>query len=943
MNMMNGAKVVPFGPRNLAQGSCSTIETIENNDQIILCDEKGKNYNESKWQQEEGKDEETSGIRISPSHQWVATPSPSGCESKISVTDQQSENTTLLHGHGQADVNRVNQMEMEQQQTGRRIKMGRLAAEDEKKEELKATAGGEEFALLAASLITIPPQPSSLEGEINALSATGVPQQGGEAKQDNTVESFLFDAQAKVPVQNGGSARQTGGDRWHKLKVLVQATSSNKIFEEEESRLSSGKMWWQKIIMQRRVNRMHAQAMSKQHKIMVKHFNLRKMSSQAHINDLRRTEIREHLLGKRKGRSCSPSKLLKPLETSNNFRRCWETMIIIAVIFQAGYIPFLVSFEPPQEKGGGWATFNTVMDALFIVDLLVMFNCTVQVEQDRIIRDRVGIAREYLRMWFWIDLVSAIPFNLLLSVLGESDDFAALGLLKSFRLPKLLRILKIMRLLKLLKINKVMPDLEWYLSYSSHSNILRLLRLLLAIMIILHYFACIFYSVTFYSWMEWALCEETVCIEHDLWTQYITSYYHSMLLMNGEEIVPQSNIEKVYAVLAILIGAVIVAVIFGNVALAISNLSSQSIAYHEKMSQLHLSMRLLRIPAALKDRIISYYNYTWKEYGVLNGDVETFIPELNKTLAVELQLFLKTPILVELPFFQDCPSSIVQELVLRLQHEIYLRHDYITLSGVTGKEMYVVQRGECEVLVKKAMSFYKVANRQQRANADQTRSKTLLMVANLLQRKGKVGVGIPSPSSEKMPPAPGQLRTGLLSKHPSDEETDLEKVVRALQRGNHFGSVALLMDMKRNTAVRAKTVCELSILKRSDFLEILEGYDDEYTRIKECILRVNFPDNTKADLPAFKNHSTDVPSSKKKSVPSSKMKSVERPFWTTSMPNDRAYKQPSFPPAAGFPDVVHMLMTQAHASQTILNDMKMQLASIQNSIDQREGPSSGSN
>merc|ERR1719160_380418 len=75
------------------------------------------------------------------------------------------------------------------------------------------------------------------------------------------------------------------------------------------------------------------------------------------------------------------------------------------------------------------------------------------------IRDRREIAKQYLKCWFWIDLFSILPFDIL-SIAGDSEIFSAL---KSVRIIRLLRLLKLVRIVKA---SRMMSQWQNYISIS---------------------------------------------------------------------------------------------------------------------------------------------------------------------------------------------------------------------------------------------------------------------------------------------------------------------------------------------------------------------------------------------------------------------------------------------------------------------------------------------
>ena len=80
-----------------------------------------------------------------------------------------------------------------------------------------------------------------------------------------------------------------------------------------------------------------------------------------------------------------------------------------------------ISFSVPTRVG---RVFTTVLclavDVTFIVDILINFRTTYVNSNDEVVSHPGKIAVHYLRGWFLIDLVAAIPFDLLL--FGSDTD-----------------------------------------------------------------------------------------------------------------------------------------------------------------------------------------------------------------------------------------------------------------------------------------------------------------------------------------------------------------------------------------------------------------------------------------------------------------------------------------------------------------------------------------
>jgi CRP-like cAMP-binding protein len=117
------------------------------------------------------------------------------------------------------------------------------------------------------------------------------------------------------------------------------------------------------------------------------------------------------------------------------------------------------------------------------------------------------------------------------------------------------------------------------------------------------------------------------------------------------------------------------------------------------MELLFESMVHLELPQNLKKRILMYYDHIWKEYRTLDGTITYFIPELSKQLSSEVYLYLRTNLILSVPFLRQCSPEVVRELVLRLKSEIFLPSDYIVHKDAPGAEMFLISKGICEVTI----------------------------------------------------------------------------------------------------------------------------------------------------------------------------------------------------------------------------------------------------
>ncbi|KAG8279003.1 Potassium voltage-gated channel sub H member 6 [Homalodisca vitripennis] len=112
------------------------------------------------------------------------------------------------------------------------------------------------------------------------------------------------------------------------------------------------------------------------------------------------------------------------------FKAVWDWIILLLVMYTAIFTPYVAAFllnEPDfstrkNKKYGDdpIVIIDLIVDVTFIVDILINFRTTYVNNNDEVVSHPGKIAVHYLRGWFLIDLVAAIPFDLLL--FGSDTD-----------------------------------------------------------------------------------------------------------------------------------------------------------------------------------------------------------------------------------------------------------------------------------------------------------------------------------------------------------------------------------------------------------------------------------------------------------------------------------------------------------------------------------------
>lgn len=104
-------------------------------------------------------------------------------------------------------------------------------------------------------------------------------------------------------------------------------------------------------------------------------------------------------------------------------------------------IPIEIAFEPDLAENTLYFAFNSCIDFIFFLDILVTFRTTyIKPSSGDEISEPWGIAKQYLKGRFWLDLLATLPFDLMHGGNPNFQFTSLFGLLKTTRVLRLKRI-----------------------------------------------------------------------------------------------------------------------------------------------------------------------------------------------------------------------------------------------------------------------------------------------------------------------------------------------------------------------------------------------------------------------------------------------------------------------------------------------------------------------
>ncbi|XP_043939615.1 potassium voltage-gated channel subfamily H member 3 [Protopterus annectens] len=409
------------------------------------------------------------------------------------------------------------------------------------------------------------------------------------------------------------------------------------------------------------------------------------------------------------------------------FKAGWDCLILLATFYVAVTVPYSVCFNTEKDEGivssrGPPSVCDLSVEILFILDIVLNFRTTYVSKSGQVIYNPHSIAVHYATTWFFLDLIAALPFDLLNAF--KVNVYFGVHLLKTVRLLRLLRLLQ---------------KLDRYSQYSA--AVLTLLMTMFALLA--HWMACIWYFIgqqqiescnselPEIGWLQelarrlgtpYFVVETTRTpftnatappllgncssnsSSHELMggpslrSSYITSLYFALSSLTSVgfgNVSANTDSEKIFSICTMLIGALMHAVVFGNVTAIIQRMYSRRSLYHTRTKDLKDFIRIHRIPKPLKQRMLEYFQTTWS---VNNGiDTTELLKDLPDELRADIAMHLNKEIL-QLPIFDSASRGCLRSLSLNIKPSFCTPGEYVIRQGDALQAIYFVCSGSMEVL-----------------------------------------------------------------------------------------------------------------------------------------------------------------------------------------------------------------------------------------------------
>ena len=552
------------------------------------------------------------------------------------------------------------------------------------------------------------------------------------------------------------------------------------------------------------------------------------------------------------------------------FKIYYDGFSLLFVLFSMFFIPLILAFPEYNENKVKLILlfiFDVIIDCFYFSDIIITcLTAVYYIIEEQLITEFSVILKKYIQGFFFLDLITAIPFNSIL----DFYDFKNVG--KYINFPSYFRGIYLLRLIRLLKSFKVFLNNSFIENMINYLNMkvgsldvdkyYRLFLSLFSTIYSFHLFGCIFIFIGKNNYPNW-ITYQGIDIQ-DNKDIYIASIYFvcaTIFSVGYGDVVSKNHPERFFNVIMLTIGMLIYSWMVSALSNSFIDNSDSAIEYKKNLEVLiDIKGTYDNLPDNLYKKIRRYLIYK-RNNDTINYN--TIYDNLPIMLRNQLILEMYKPIIETFVFFKnfDNPDFILK-VILRLKPFNGIRGERLVNDGDFIEEIIFVKRGTLVVefpipIVLKQykgrrksllMSGSKKSNAHilnsimQNGNLERRRMSSLNNL-NTYTINNNLGKRVSSY-------IPNDLESRILNRRKSLLPQNLNKLqtyVKLLEIGKseHFGDIIMFLNQRSPLSLRVKSrKAELLFLMKTDAIEISVGFPKIWRQIlKNSLFNMQQIDN----------------------------------------------------------------------------------------------------
>lgn len=343
---------------------------------------------------------------------------------------------------------------------------------------------------------------------------------------------------------------------------------------------------------------------------------------------------------------------------------------------------------------------NQLLEAVLILDMIVNAFRAFYNEQGVLVYNLKAIRVRYINGSFFLDLVAAMPFKVLVQINGNVN----FGYASWLRLPKMMRIYRVLQLYK-----------EMGRSVAHTRVSMRILQLLPLILGLTHLYGCIWWYIgtvgRVLSYTEnvdltgsWIYYYSGLGNQY-VWStgvpiqkQYILSCYWAASTLSTAALVgdatPKNIGELVFTIWSMLTTLTVYAFVVGEISNAVMANDQALVNMREAVSRLQTFLSRHRLPLGMAADVVSAFHDSMQT-NVYSAQVHGL---MSSSLRVEVAMHMSLPLLKSNRLFLNCSSGFMAGLSVHMRETVMASDEVLFRKNAVCDEMYLISSSTINIM-----------------------------------------------------------------------------------------------------------------------------------------------------------------------------------------------------------------------------------------------------
>ena len=468
--------------------------------------------------------------------------------------------------------------------------------------------------------------------------------------------------------------------------------------------------------------------------------------------------------------------------------------------------------------------FQTIFDCILIIDLIIGFFKSYQTFEEERVVDLSRISKEYLTSWFFGDLISAIPFHILLRLSSEQCGvFVPKYYNSGNKHPRyILLLLRLFKLFKAFSYNRFFDLSRKFLMQFNHfSNWFKLYSILIIFGLCLHIMACLFIfagQTSYFSWIQRAGLEF-----ESFWKIYLTGIYFIITTVTSVgygDVTSVNRTELSIGIFLLAIGSSAYSSMLNFIESLIKRNDDKTYDYIKNCQLLEKIRMTHHMSSELYSKIYRLLKYRMMYE---KKDKNIIIDSLPLGLRNRLIYEMYKPIIQNFIFFKHFDNKeFIVRVLLSFCPILAIKGDILVNEGDYIQEVIFVKSGSLSLEIPITEPATAVNNMKTNTSINATKNYFMLYSKTNLGVRRNTSISSRNLTMNFDPSGTVCERGGNIEK-----KVNVIEYVKILEirKNEHFGDILMFLNKRSPLTVKVKTkLTELFYLEKTDAIEIATQY-----------------------------------------------------------------------------------------------------------------------